>query len=219
MNEIDALAERLRQVLDAGAPGHDAFFAMRPGHPRRKSIAEAEAAGCRRAAALALLYPKHSGAGGDVHILLTERSRRLRRHPGQISLPGGRIDPGEGVVACALREAHEEMGIVSSELTVLGGLTPVYIPPSDYCLFPIMAWAAQRPRLQPHPAEVEATLEVPVALLADQDAWHEEIRTFDVGARRVPYFQVDEHKVWGATALVLSEVATLWRSVAEDGRT
>jgi 8-oxo-dGTP pyrophosphatase MutT (NUDIX family) len=132
-----------------------------------------------------------------------------------VSLPGGAVDPGEDIEQCALREAWEELGILPDAVRVIGRLTPVYIPPSDFLLYPVVGWADARPEFKLHPDEVDAILEVRLDWLTAPGAWRAEDWAFDDGPRRVVYYPSGPHKVWGATAFVLHELAAIWDSIAD----
>jgi 8-oxo-dGTP pyrophosphatase MutT (NUDIX family) len=174
-------------------------------------IDEARANGCREAGALVLLYP----VAGEAHTVLTLRSTSLQDHAGQISLPGGGLEVGEDALGAALREAHEEVGIRVDALDILGALTPLFIPPSGFCLSPVVAATPSRPDFRPDGLEVEEVIEV---ALADLDDAHRRVETWDIRGelRRVPYYALGSYKVWGATAMVLSELAALWQEVISE---
>jgi 8-oxo-dGTP pyrophosphatase MutT (NUDIX family) len=147
-------------------------------------------------------------AAGEATLLLTERSLSLPHHPGQISLPGGLIEPGEAVEEAAGRETLEEAGVDPRPLQVLGRLSTLHIPVSGFLLHPVVAWTAQRPEFRAHAPEVSRLVEVPWAELASPGAVRAESRLLRGEERKVPYFAVAGVKVWGATAMVLSEL--LW---------
>jgi len=162
----------------------------------------------RPAAALLLIYPHR----GEWHVPLTVRGSRLRHHTGQVSLPGGRLDPGESVETAALREAHEEIGVAPADVDLLGRLTPVPIYVSHHLLHPVVGVALRRPRFTLAAHEVDRLIELPVSRLRAPDAvvWEERLRSgtsFDV--RHVPYFDVHDERIWGATAMVLAEFLAL----------
>ena len=165
--------------------------------------------GGRDAAALLMLYPHED----HWHIPLTVRGSGLRRHTGQVSLPGGRVDPGESIEAAALRETAEEIGVGSDAIRLVGRLTPVTIPVSGYVLHPVIGLADARPRFQPAAWEVARLVEVPLATLRDASVVQREWRTREVEGRTVdvdtPYFAVGGEQVWGATAMVLAEFLAL----------
>lgn len=175
-------------------------------------VAEARQRGCREAAALVLLYPLADRA----HIALTLRRLDLADHAGQVSLPGGRCEPGEAPADCALREAWEELAVPPEVVRVIGPLTPLYIAPSGHCVQPLLAVALSRPAFQPAEAEVAALLEVPLDHLTNLAYRHRETWQLRGEARQVPFFSIAGHKVWGATAMILNELAVLWSTAGLD---
>ncbi|MGH2544017.1 MAG: NUDIX hydrolase [Ardenticatenaceae bacterium] len=204
--EFEVQVERLRERLKGPLPGREVYMRMAPENPLHRIVEVARTNGCREGAVLLLLYPLN----GEPHIVLTLRGAALRNHAGQISLPGGRLDPGETVVQGAIREAWEELGIVPEALDVLGCLSELYIPPSDYCLTPVIAATHNRPDFQPHDVEVAELIEAPLRLFTDPSNRYEETRFVAGQERRAPYYQAGPHKVWGATAMILAEMAAAW---------
>ena len=169
----------------------------------------------RPAAALLLLYP-HNDAW---HLPLTVRGSGLRHHTGQVSLPGGRLDAGESIEQAAVREAYEEVGVLPSEVDVLGRLTPLPVFVSGHLLHPVVGVARQRPRFSLASHEVERLIEVPVALLRTPDriVWEERTRILPPhGVMTVPYFDIFDARVWGATAMVLAEFVALVEELEES---
>lgn len=165
---------------------------------------------CRRAAVLFLLYPFQ----GELHTLLTVRPDTLPHHPGQVAFPGGSRDEDESVLETALREAHEEVGIDPALIQPLGRLTRLYIPPSHFCIQIVLGHTPRRPAWRPNPDEISKLLEIPVAHFFDRGNWGEEIRAIEGIKRRIPYFQIGEHKVWGATAMTIAEFVTAIEELA-----
>jgi 8-oxo-dGTP pyrophosphatase MutT (NUDIX family) len=166
-------------------------------------------AGLRPAAALLLIYP-----GDDAwHVPLTVRGSGLRHHTGQVSLPGGRLDhAGESIEDAALREAYEEIGVRPRDVEILGRLTAIPVIVSGHLLQPVLGVAVRRPDFTLAAHEVERLIELPVTRLlqADAVAWEERVRMLPPhGVMNVPYFEVDGARVWGATAMVLSEFGAL----------
>lgn len=200
------LIERLRQALTRPLPGLSVQMAMAP-HPRpgRERILD-PFLDCRRAAVLALFYP---AAGGELRIVLTRRTDRLGSHSGQISFPGGSMDPGEDARATAKREALEELGVDPRSLEILGELSPLYIPPSGFCVYPVVAYAPQTPAFAPSPDEVAEVLEVPIEHLLTPATRCEETWDLRGAPVLVPFYAVGPHKVWGATAMMLCELLSL----------
>ncbi|MEM7115883.1 MAG: CoA pyrophosphatase [Chloroflexota bacterium] len=169
----------------------------------------------RISAVLMLLYC-HDDA---LHVALTRRRADLKAHPGQISFPGGRNEPPETLQTTALRETEEEVGIPSELIEVVGTLTTIYIPPSDFIVHPFVGWTknGRRPPFAPSPDEVAEMVEVPISQLLKPDSHRREARTAPNGMEvNVPYFAVNERtKVWGGTAVILSEFLERWKVVNE----
>lgn len=167
----------------------------------------------RQASVLLLLFPADAG----LSLLLTRRAEHPNDvHSGQISLPGGSQEPGETPIETALREAREEVGFVE-EAEILGLLTPIYIPPSDFYVHPVAAYVDHQPVWVPDPNEVVAVIECPVITLLN-DAL-KVIEDWDLHNThlRVPWYNVNGHQVWGATAIILSEFEQRLRAVLRAG--
>ncbi len=180
-------------------PDFDATSAqarMAPGRPRVGKTDHS-----RQAGVLILLYPE----ADDMNIVLTRRTETLSGHSGQVSFPGGRRDPSdESFTATALRETCEELGVCDG-ITIVGTLSPIYIPPSDFEVFPTVGYMPQRPLYRPNADEVAEVIGLPLATLLDERNKREEDWSFQNMRIKVPYYLVGEHKVWGATATMLSE--------------
>ena len=160
---------RLEAGLRSPLPGPAAQERLAP-VPRRDWPAGFNTARVRNAAGLLLVFPKPRKEGpaarflpnrDEAHIILTVRAQALR-HGGQVSLPGGVVDPGETFEQAALREAHEEVALALDEVRVLGALTPLDIPVSGFRLHPVVATVSRRPHLTPSDSEVARILEIGV---------------------------------------------------------
>jgi 8-oxo-dGTP pyrophosphatase MutT (NUDIX family) len=197
--------------LDAGLrgklPGPPAQALLAP-RPRRQWPEGFNQARIRQAAGLLLVFPNGPGPG-EAHIILTVRASTLARHGGQVSLPGGVIEPGETFAEAALREAQEEVALPAGEVRVMGALTPLDIPVSGFRLQPIVASLPRHPRLRPAHGEVAGILEVAVDDLLAPEALMMTERSLNGRTLVVPGFHVANVEIWGATAMVLAEFLTL----------
>ena len=195
----------LERRLHGEKPGLLSQLKMVP-DPRPGDMTYQAAGGsCLRAGVLVLIYPREDG----YYLVLTRRTTQVAHHQAQISFPGGQMDERESAAETALREAEEEIGVESARLHVLGELTPLYIPPSNYCIYPVVASAERRPDFRPSPHEVAKVIEVPLGHLLDtrnirREKWP--LRGMDVA---VPFYLFEGHKIWGATAMVLAELLDL----------
>jgi 8-oxo-dGTP pyrophosphatase MutT (NUDIX family) len=197
---FDELQSRLRAALAEPLPGARGQALMAPRQVRAWPPG-VDPDSARHAAGLLLVVPEADRAT----VILTVRSDSVARHRGQVSLPGGVVEPGESFPEAALREAHEEIGLEPDALSVLGPLSPLDIPVSGFRLHPIVATARPRPELRPSDGEVARILDVAVADLFDPSrvVWRTMRR--DVGPLDYPAFSVDGVEIWGATAMVLAE--------------
>jgi 8-oxo-dGTP pyrophosphatase MutT (NUDIX family) len=167
----------------------------------------------KEAGVLILLYPQDS----QLYFPLTRRTETVENHKGQISLPGGAQEANESLQETALRETCEELEVCPENWNILGHLTPLYIPPSGFLISPYVAYTPIRPNFNPDPVEVAELIETPLDLLLDpvtvkREAWR--LRGTSV---EVPFFCVYGHKVWGATAMVLSELVVVLASLRREG--
>jgi 8-oxo-dGTP pyrophosphatase MutT (NUDIX family) len=168
----------------------------------------------RSAATLLLLYPGPAdGTDGDPLTLpLTVRHADLRAHAGEISLPGGAIDPGDASVeAAALREAEEEIGIDGSDVNIAGTLDEVWIPVSNFALLPVVGTMPSRPVFTPGSDEVAEIVELPVERLLADEALTDELFEGTGWQLRAGAYRHGDHRIWGATARILAMFATVLR--------
>jgi 8-oxo-dGTP pyrophosphatase MutT (NUDIX family) len=145
--------------------------------------------------------------GGQAQVILTRRSAHLRSHTGEVSFPGGRLDPGETPLAAALREADEEVGIDPDTVEVVGRLSTVSTRRNPSAITPFVGILPGRPDLRPNHAEVDRAFTVPVVELYQPDVYHEELWVGPDGSEwPVTFFDVIGDTVWGATGRVLREL-------------
>ncbi len=163
----------------------------------------------RLAAVLVLLFPTEQHGLSTV---LIQRNQYPGVHSGQIGLPGGQREENDGSFAVtALRETHEEIGVPYTEIELIGNLTSLYIPPSDFEVYPYVGYSAHHPVWKPDPSEVAGVIETPLATLFDDTVKHvDEIEVRGITVR-APYYAIEGHRVWGATAIILSELESRLR--------
>jgi len=196
----ELLAARLRETLPGPMVG--SRFEARP---RFWPDGNSRPPDRRAAAVLVLLYPQ----SGQWHLPLTLRPAHLDDHPGQVSLPGGAIEPGESSRRAAVREFHEELGGEGAPIEMLGRLSPLYVHASNFLITPWVAATGERPPLAPNPAEVDELLEVPLEHLLDEDNFGTHQRRHDGHSYTAPHFTWQSHRIWGATCMILGELVTV----------
>lgn len=208
MNHHDEqLFQLLRERLNAGyLPGPEAQNMMTP--PMRGQYS-APSDTARKASVLALLYP----IDGQLQLLYIQRtSPPGDRHAGQISFPGGSTEPADkNAGATALRETEEEVGIPRSAITLLGALTPLYIPVSNFMVDPFVGFMPERPTFVLQESEVARVLELPFAAFLNQNARKVGPRKLANGMtlQNIPYWDVQGEEVWGATSMMTAELIAL----------
>lgn len=210
MHPPDPWIERLRRELQRPLPGMAAQRRMAP-DPIRGPYFGPPPDAARRAAVMILLYP----AAGTWRLPLAIRPAELTHHGGQIGLPGGSIESGETAWEAALRELEEELGVPPQGIEPLGELSPLYIFVSNNYVSPWVAAVARAPSLVINPAEVAEVIELPIANLMDSTQRGEFSREHEAGMQRVPFFAFGEHRIWGATAIMLAEFAAVLESIVD----
>ena len=164
----------------------------------------------RPSAVLCLLFPVNN----DLHVLLMKRREDKTAHSGQVSFPGGSYETSDAdLKTTALREAYEEVGIRSADVDVLGALTPLYIPVSNFNVYPFVGYTAQRPEYNLSHNEVSYTIEVPLQTLFDAATKTPADVTspaFPAVLRKVSAYKLNDGTIiWGATAMIISELEVI----------
>ena len=145
--------------------------------------------------------------GKNSEIVLTVRSKNLNSHPGQISLPGGSEEPNDlDVVATALRESEEEIGLARSNVEVIGRLGDIALP-SGFQVTPVVGIIEPGLEFVPCPIEVAEIFHVPLSLLLNPDSYNSTSMTYDSQERKILELQFERYRVWGATAAILFHLA------------
>ena len=163
-------------------------------------------------AVLILLYLEDN----EIHFFLTKRSNELEHHKGQISLPGGTQEENEELTHTALRETQEEIGINKTSISIIGSMTPLFVPVTGFMIHPFIGYSSNKLEPTPDPSEVEAIFSVNILDLlneTNQTIEKRNIRGYDV---EVPYFKLNNYEVWGATSMILSEFRDLIKSIKDE---
>jgi 8-oxo-dGTP pyrophosphatase MutT (NUDIX family) len=203
-DHYEPFLRQLRIDLARPLPGPDAQQRMAP-RPRTANHYETGPE-TRQGGVLILFYPH----ADQIYFPLILRPTYSGVHSGQVGLPGGgheEIDTG--MADTALRETYEEVGVHPSQITLLGRLTPLYVYASDYLVHPYVGWTNYSPEFRPDPYEVAKLIQAPLAKFLVPDTLQEE--TWNLRGRDilVPFFDIQDQLIWGATAMILSELLAL----------
>jgi 8-oxo-dGTP pyrophosphatase MutT (NUDIX family) len=196
---IDQIQARLCLPL----PGEESQFLMAPFRRQRLSDLNPQPSP-RPSAVLILLYQDNDG----VRLILTQRQEYEGVHGGQVSFPGGRMDPEDrDLEDTALRETFEEIGIPGEKISIIGKLTDLYINPSNFLVSPYVGFLSGLPEFRPSAREVKKVITYPLLGFADEKLRAEKIIRHSSGYQiKTPYFEVEGLTVWGATAMIISEL-------------
>ena len=210
---LDSFFDCIQRNLAASLPGRPAQALMaplpRPGwHPDDRPDEPA-----RQSGVLVLFY----NLQGRLHVPLILRPTYDGTHSGQVAFPGGGSEERDkDLTETALREAQEELGISPKDVQILGTLTELYIRPSNYEVYPTVGRLKAKPVFRPDPNEVAQLLEVPLAALLDPSNLRKEQWQLADRSALVPYFAIQNQSIWGATAMILSELLAVVRNCQPD---
>ena len=202
------------KLIDARLPAFDAHIKMAPLERleslRNSSFGDKKP---RMAAVMMLFYPKNN----STHLVLIVRNSYEGVHSAQIAFPGGKCEFEDENFACtALRETHEEIGIRPDKIEILKPFTELYIPPSNFLVTPYLGFSTEDLEFTPNPDEVKRVLELPIhQLLNDEIIVQTKMTTSYATNIDVPAFQVEKYVVWGATAMMLSELKELFKNAVK----
>ena len=200
---ISQLSEKLKNPLP-GESAHEVMQAssnlrlnFKPNHRTRKS------------AVLILFYPYQ----GQIYFPLILRPAYDGVHSGQVAFPGGRYElSDENLIRTALREAQEEIGLRLTDVKILGTLTELFIPPSNFFVLPVIGCIPYRPDFFPDAREVEDVFQIKLDEISDNSI----VGSSDIIVRGeqviAPHYEVQGHKIWGATAMMISELLSVLNS-------
>lgn len=196
----EALAARERLLTDASALVAHLRARLR-GFAAEDAPLGPAVSGMRAAAVLAPVY----ALSGRPYLLFTRRTTQLRKHSGEISLPGGSRDPeDDSLLTTALRESHEELALDVTRIEPVGALEPVVSAVSNFLVSPFVGWLGEgAPHVEPNPAEVAEVIYAPLHALADPAIFHEEVWTRGGVEHTVYFFDLGPHRIWGLTGRIL----------------
>lgn len=210
---IDSVLQPLKRALRESLPGREFQRQVSPELSYGRHFGPPPSNASQAAVLILLQYSEDSWT-----IPLTKRPATLKHHGGQICLPGGCQEPGESLAECACREMNEELGVQIDPTTVIGQLSPIYVFASNFAVTPFVSIQTGSLCYQPNPAEVEQLIELPISTLdSAQHCGHHDIHRR--GLRfRTPHLQWQQHRIWGATHIILSELAEIWRQIRRSSR-
>lgn len=205
---LQCIPQIQREILPAEAAHHK----MSP--PERNKMMEGldlKARNPRQAAVLMLLYPRNE----KTNLVLITRNTYDGVHSAQIAFPGGKVEAiDQSLTETALRETEEEIGILRAQITVVRAFSSVYIPPSNFMAHPFLGFSKDELKFNPDPSEVAGIIELPLdQFLDDRNSVLEKMATSYSDLISVPAFRIDDHRIWGATAMMLSELKDVFKRV------
>lgn len=202
----------LSKIEKIELPGENAQFKMVP--PFRQELVAKQknnVQNAKKAAVLALFYPD---ANDITTLVLILRKTYKGVHSAQVGFPGGRLEANETLQQAAVRETFEEVGVLEQSVKVIREMTSVYIPPSNFFVYPFLGITHSTPNFIKQDDEVEDIIEVKLSdFLSDTNIISKIVKTSYTVEVEVPAFSLNDHVVWGATAMMLSEVKDLLNRV------
>jgi 8-oxo-dGTP pyrophosphatase MutT (NUDIX family) len=204
--DFPRLRAHLKQRVLKPMPGKKGQLPMKPYIPYLKEAPAPQILKPKEGAVMAIIYKK-----ADIpHLLLMERTTYNGAHSGQISFPGGKLEKGETYLEAAKRECFEEVGIDQQQYEIVGELTDVFVWASNFMVKPFLAIADELENFYPDKKEVEKILEIPLAHFFDSSIKNEKIIKSFAGVKLMaPYYEVESKELWGATAMMISEIEYL----------
>jgi 8-oxo-dGTP pyrophosphatase MutT (NUDIX family) len=202
-------AELLKKTISGGLPGTEVQWQMASSDRMIKNFPRTPEKDARIAAVLILLYPDK----GSVCTVLIQRPDYDGIHSGQISFPGGKKEPSDkDIIQTAVREANEETGVDPLKISVIGTLTPLFIPVSNMVVTPVVGWTEDIPVFVHHPGEVVFLIHADLKKLLDPSII--KMKPFEIHDEmiEIKYFDYDGNVIWGATAMILHELLTIIRA-------
>ena len=210
---FDEFLKSLSKIKHIPLPAEASQFKMSP--PFREELMESrknDIKYAKQAGVLSLFYPNKNY---ETTLVLILRKSYKGVHSAQVAFPGGKLEPNDASLKeAAVRETFEEVGVATQTIKVVKTLSHVYIPPSNFLVQPFLAITEQTPKFVKQDDEVEAIIEVPLNQLLDEQSVRKKIveTSYSISIE-VPAFKLNNHIVWGATAMMLSEIKDVLKAV------
>lgn len=210
--EFDKLIKKLEKALQEPLPGRKGQITMAPKPVDEERFIQNIRSDHRKGAVLMLFYP---GYQQRAFLPFIKRPTYPGVHSGQIAFPGGKMEESDADLSVtALRETEEEIGVESSNIQLLGKLSDLYIPPSNFMVSPFVGFTLKQPEFNPDPQEVLRIINCPVGTLLNKSIRKTALIEGREGYRlETPYFEIESEMVWGATAMMLGEFTYLWEKL------
>ena len=206
--EIYSIIDSIKNELKKPLPGIESQLRMAPKSRLENLLQKTEDS--KKSGVLLLLYYKND----NLHLVFIKRAVNGSVHSGQISFPGGKYDEGDNdLIYTSLRETHEEIGVKPSEIEILGNLTTLFIPVSNYIVFPCIGYCAKKPDFVLNESEVDGLIEIPLKDFLDEQNLILDLVEVRGTQFEVPVFKVKENKIWGATAMIMNEFVHLLKKM------
>ncbi len=203
-------SELIHEIFEAfnhPLPGYEAHLELAP--YRKKVELNIEKNKPKIASTLLLVYPNNN----EIYFCLIERQTYQGTHSNQISFPGGKNELGETIKNTALRECNEEIGVPIEDINIIGELTQVYVPPSNFLIHPFIGYCDFKPDFKPDKREVKSIIEIKMEDLFRKEVIKSKKMSFEEKENKfevdVPYLDLNNKIVWGATSVILNEFRTM----------
>jgi len=211
--DFDFFLQHLSKIKNLPLPGEASHFKMMPAfRVRELASLKAQKVAAKQAGVMALFYPRKNQ---QTHILLILRKTYQGVHSNQIGFPGGKAEINDdSLLSTALRETEEEVGVPIAQIEVVKALSKVYIPPSNFEVSPFLGYCVTLPKFKIQEDEVEALVQVTLTdFMDDKNLFTQLLNTSYAENVEVPAYRLNGHTVWGATAMMLSEIRHLLKQI------
>lgn len=210
---IEDFKESLRDALSHELPGIEAQLQMASSRRLAELSDSLDLTKARKSAVLIPIYQENNA----LHLIFMKRPDNTGVHSGQISFPGGRVEEeDQSYVDTALREANEELNIPPEQVDVLGRITKLFIPPSNFLVQPVVGFLDHLPVLVPQEKEVAEIIHIPLEFFLDTENVHQtKVKIFNGMQISTPAFIFNDRVIWGATAMILAELLHILRKLSD----